>query len=185
MRNSTVAALLLIAIACAACGRKPRPAGPAPGEASPSQQTTTQPIISDDANRAAAAEETRRREEAARARVTLEQMVFFDYDRSNIRDDARTILDAKIPIMRAYPDVRIRIEGHADERGSVEYNLALSLRRAESVRSYLENFGISPSRMEIVGFGEERPLDVGGNEAAFARNRRSEFRIVTGLMTTN
>jgi peptidoglycan-associated lipoprotein len=185
MRNSTAVAFLLIALAAAACSRKPRVSGPAPADPTPSQPTNTQPIVTEDPNRGTDAEEMRRREETARARATIEQMVFFDYDRSNIRDDARTVLEAKIPIMRAYPALSIRIEGHADERGSVEYNLALSLRRAESVRSYLENFGISRSRMEIVGLGEERPLDLGANEAAFARNRRSEFRIVTGLATTN
>jgi peptidoglycan-associated lipoprotein len=113
-------------------------------------------------------------------RNTLQEMVFFDYDQSTIRDDSKGVLDRKVTILRANPGVALRIEGHADERGSVEYNLALSLRRANAIRDYLTNFGLDASRFEVAAMGEERPLDSSQNEAAYAKNRRGEFYITRG-----
>jgi peptidoglycan-associated lipoprotein len=143
-----------------------------------------------------AAEEARRRaeaEEAARraaeaerqravaaARATLEAMVFFDYDSSEIREDAAAALRQKVAILRASPQVRLRIEGHCDERGSTEYNLALGNRRAEAIRQFLTGFGLSADRFEIVSFGEGRPLAQGSNEQAWSRNRRGQFVITAG-----
>ncbi len=112
-------------------------------------------------------------------------MVFFDYDVSEIRDDAATTLRAKVGILRASPQVRIRIEGHADERGSTEYNLALGNRRAESIRQFLTGFGLAENRFEIVSFGEGRPLQQGSDEATWARNRRGEFVITAGANAIN
>lgn len=180
--NFTKVVIAILAILCVGCSRRARPEQPAAADV---PAVTSAPPVSaatDEAERRARdAEEARRLEDTARNRATLERMVFFDYDRWNIREDARSVLDAKLPVLRANAEIRIRIEGHADERGSVEYNLALSLRRAQSVRAYLQDFGISVNRMEIVGYGEERPFDSGTTEAAFARNRRAEFRIVAGL----
>lgn len=129
------------------------------------------------------AEEERRRaaeEEAARAREILAEIVFFDFDRSDIRSDAAEVLTRKISVLRANPDVRIRIEGHADERGSDEYNLALGMRRAQAVKDFLIGYGISESRFETFSFGEDRPLDRAGTEDAWASNRRAEFNVVSG-----
>jgi peptidoglycan-associated lipoprotein len=108
------------------------------------------------------------------------ELVFFDYDQSSIRGDARPVLDRKVAILRANPNVALRIEGHADERGSVEYNLALSLRRANAIRDYLVNFNLDQGRFEIAPIGEERPLMTGATEEAYARNRRGEFHITRG-----
>jgi peptidoglycan-associated lipoprotein len=186
MRSVTNTAILLVTLGGVACGRQPRPAAPIATDAPAAPTAPARPSVTDYAeSRAREAEEARRREEAARLRSTLEQMVFFDYDRSNLREDGRRALDAKLPILRENPGVRLRIEGHADERGSVEYNLALSLRRAQAVRAYLENFGINPSRLEVVGFGEEQALETGRNEAAYARNRRAEFNIIAGLASAH
>lgn len=141
--------------------------------------------------RAEAAAAARRAEEAARqraieaARTTLQEMVFFDYDRSEIREDAAARLRAKVDILRASPQVRLRIEGHADERGSTEYNLALGNRRAESVRQFLSGFGLAENRFEIVSFGEGRPLEQGSNESAWSRNRRAQFVITAGANAIN
>jgi peptidoglycan-associated lipoprotein len=148
-----------------------------------------------------AAEEARRRAEAeaaaqraaeaerqraiAAARATLEEMVFFDYDMSEIRDDAAAVLRQKVAILRASPQVRIRIEGHCDERGSTEYNLALGNRRAEAIRQFLAGFGLSEDRFEIVSFGEGRPLAQGSNESSWARNRRGQFVITGGANMIN
>lgn len=141
-----------------------------------------------DARARADAEAARLRAEAeARARGAVEAAraafgtaIYFDYDRSDLRDDSRAMLDAKLPLLRANPNVRIRIAGHADERGSDEYNIALSQRRAASAKRYLVDQGIPADRIDVVGFGEERPAAMGTNEDAFAKNRRDEFEIIVG-----
>jgi peptidoglycan-associated lipoprotein len=116
-------------------------------------------------------------------RATMAERVHFDYDKSDIRADSRAILDRKTRILRDEPTVRIRVEGHADERGSTEYNLALGNRRAEAVRAYITAAGIPASRIEIVSFGEERPVERTRNEAAWSRNRRAEFVVTAGALT--
>ena len=134
------------------------------------------------AERAAEAE---RQRAIAAARATLEEMVFFDYDMVEIRDDAAAVLREKVNILRASPQVRLRIEGYCDERGSTAYNLALGNRRAEAIRQFLTGFGLSESRFEIVSVGEGRPLVQGSNEDAWARNRRVEFVITAGANAIN
>lgn len=119
-------------------------------------------------------------EETARARAILEEMVFFDYDDSSIRGDAQDVLAQKVTVLRSNPAVALRITGHADERGSIEYNLALGMRRANSVRDYLVGFGLDASRFTTDTMGEDRPLDPGMTEAAYARNRRGEFELTRG-----
>ena len=119
------------------------------------------------------------------ARSTLEAMVNFDYDESAITSQAEQVLRGKIPILRNSPTVRIRMEGHADERGSTEYNLALGSRRAESVRAFLAGFGISADRFTATSFGEDRPLVNRSDEAAWARNRRVEFVITGGTIVVS
>jgi peptidoglycan-associated lipoprotein len=179
------AVLTLTALGLSACGRKPQPQLPVVEPPTPPPASPVQPSAEDEARRAREREEARLREEIARLRSTLEQMVFFDYDRAEVRLDSRSALDAKVPILRERPDIRLRIEGHADERGSAEYNLALGLRRAQNVRTYIANFGIEASRIDVVTIGEERPLSTGTDEASYARNRRAEFRIMAGLATAS
>jgi peptidoglycan-associated lipoprotein len=137
-----------------------------------------------EAEAARAAEAARQRAIAA-ARATLEAEVRFDYDDSTIRADAAEALRAKVAILRASPQVRLRIEGHCDERGSTEYNLALGNRRAESIRQFLTSFGLSENRFEIVSFGEGRPAAQGANEQAWAQNRRGEFVLTAGANAIN
>ena len=110
----------------------------------------------------------------------LTSMIFFDYDRSDIRPDDAAKLDRKAAILQANPSARLRISGHADERGSDEYNLALGSRRATAAKRYLENKGIDGARIEVISFGEERPLQQGTDENAYAQNRRDEFQITAG-----
>jgi peptidoglycan-associated lipoprotein len=137
------------------------------------------------ANNDADAARRAREAELARLRSTMAEVVYFDYDRSEIRADSRALLDRKTRIMRDEPTVRIRIEGHADERGSTEYNLALGSRRAEAVRAYITGAGIQSSRIEIVSFGEDRPADRGRSEAAWTRNRRAETVVTAGALTAS
>jgi peptidoglycan-associated lipoprotein len=186
MRKSTVrpTAFTLIMLALLGCSRKQQATVPVPGPETAPPTAPVQPTADEEARLAREREEARLREENSRLRSTLEQMVFFDYDRAEVRSDARSTLEAKVSILRDRPAIRLRIEGHADERGSVEYNLVLGLRRAENARSYIANYGIDASRIEIVTMGEERPLSSGTDEASYARNRRAEFHVLTGLTTT-
>jgi len=103
------------------------------------------------------------------------QMIHFEFDRSRITEEARVMLQENAEIIKENPGVLIQIEGHCDERGTNEYNLALGLRRARSTRDYLISLGVDPSRLVTISYGEEEPLDPGHNEVAWARNRRAEF----------
>lgn len=122
--------------------------------------------------------------ETAGAREVLTEIVFFEYDSNEITTEAAEILRMKAAVLQANPGVRLRIEGHADQRGSTEYNLALGQRRAEAVRAYLANYGVDADRFTTVSFGKERPLAEGDGEEALARNRRAEFGIASGEVRT-
>jgi len=115
-----------------------------------------------------------------RAREALLAPVYFDFDHSELRPDQRAVLDAKLPVMKANPGVRIRIEGNADERGSDEYNLALGMRRAQATRKYLIDNGIDAARIDVASNGEEKPVCQGHDEDCWKQNRRDEFLIVAG-----
>jgi peptidoglycan-associated lipoprotein len=180
-------AVVLLAVATSACSRRqPAQGGVVADTAGEGARRAAEQerLRQDSIARAQAggdAEARRRAEEAtARARAILEEIVHFDYDESTIRADAQEALARKVPILRANPDVRIRIAGHADERGSVEYNLALGMRRANAVRDYLTGFGVDAGRFETVSMGEDMPLDPRSNEQAWARNRRAEFTVASG-----
>jgi peptidoglycan-associated lipoprotein len=99
--------------------------------------------------------------------------VFFALDSFSLSPEARSTLDAQAQWLNSNPRVNVTIEGHADERGTREYNLALGERRANSARVYLESRGVSPSRMQTVSFGKERPEAFGSDEASHSRNRRA------------
>ena len=115
-------------------------------------------------------------------RATLEQRIYFGFDQWDLSSAARQALGEKAEVLRAAPSLSVRIEGHADERGSDEYNLALSSRRAAAAKRFLVSLGISEERVETVGYGEEQPLDQEESEAAWARNRRDEFRVTSGRL---
>jgi peptidoglycan-associated lipoprotein len=125
------------------------------------------------AREAAAASDRRSAGEAA---AVLAQKVYFDYDRDNLRDDARAILDAKVPILIANPSVTLAITGHTDERGTAEYNLALGQRRAAQVKRYLTSKGIEDARISTQSMGDSQPAVQGTDESAYQQNRRAEFQ---------
>ena len=104
--------------------------------------------------------------------------VHFDFDKSNLRADAVRILRANAEFLRNYPSIRVQIEGHCDERGTPQYNLALGELRAYTSRDYIIRVGIGDSRLSTISYGEERSQDPRHNEAGWARNRRAHFRIV-------
>jgi peptidoglycan-associated lipoprotein len=101
--------------------------------------------------------------------------IYFDFDKSDIKEESKPILEAIAMDMKAKPKRYIRVEGHCDERGTNEYNLALGERRALSTRQYLISLGVSDGRIATITYGEEQPSDPGHDEAAWAKNRRSEF----------
>ncbi len=114
------------------------------------------------------------RTEAAKTRF-LNQNIHFEYDSSQLTDTARELLREKADWLKANPEHSIVIEGHCDERGTTEYNLALGDRRATAAKQYLQDLGIESFRMTTVSYGEERPLDPGQNEMAYSKNRRAQF----------
>ena|SRR5919112_183355 len=171
---NAVGLVVAVALSSIGCGGKSAPEMPEPvnGEA-PSVEVpalnssiTSEPISRDLLESA--------------ERATLEERIFFDFDRSDLSAPARELLSAKAEILRKVPSLSLRIEGHADERGSDEYNLALSSRRAAVALRFLASQGIPAARLGAAGYGEEQPLDSSENESAWARNRRAEFRVAAG-----
>ena len=104
--------------------------------------------------------------------------IYFDFDKSFIKSEYRSVLKAKANFMKDNPGIRIRIEGNCDERGTNEYNLALGERRANSAAKFLVSLGISPDRIETISYGEERPLALGSGEGAWSQNRRDDFVVI-------
>jgi peptidoglycan-associated lipoprotein len=171
-----------LALVVTACGKKDEPVVvPTPTQPSGSDSMRTPPPPPPTNSGAdAAAEEERRR---AALINEMASMIHFGYDEFSIRAEDQALLNRKAEIMRANPAVRIRVIGHADERGSDEYNLALGMRRATAAKDYLVRIGIEGGRVEVASLGEEVPLDASANEAAWAMNRRGEFEIIAGNQT--
>jgi peptidoglycan-associated lipoprotein len=122
----------------------------------------------------------RAREAMEGVRSALTAPIYFEYDSDALGGAARSALDQKLAILQSNSGVRLRIAGHADERGSDEYNLALGQRRAAAAKRYLTQRGIPEAQIEIISYGEERPATTGGDESAWAQNRRDEFEITSG-----
>jgi peptidoglycan-associated lipoprotein len=166
--TAALALVLAILVAATGCSKKQVETTPDRDRMDPGAAATDSPTddaMTDDTG-------TLTRDEAL---AMIGDMIFFDFDRSDLRPEARTTLQQKSEILRQYPDIRVRIEGNADERGTVEYNLALGERRADAARTYLIDLGIDPDRLTTISYGEERPLAEGQNETAWQQNRRDEF----------
>lgn len=110
------------------------------------------------------------------ASILSQRVIYFDYDRSDIKPEYTNVLNAHSSLLAAYPNLRVRLEGHADERGSREYNVALSERRGYSVLDYMQIKGARSTQMDVIGYGEEIPAAFGHNEAAWGKNRRVEIK---------
>lgn len=108
--------------------------------------------------------------------ILAQRVIYFDLDRSDIKPEYMNVLNAHAALLAAYPNLRVRLEGHADERGSREYNVALSERRGYSVLDYMQIKGASSNQMEVIGYGEEVPAVFGHNESAWSKNRRVEIK---------
>ena len=144
-------------------------------------------MAEEEARRMAEEEEARRMAEeearmAAAAAALLEERmslsnIYFDYDRSDVREDQRAAMDENARKLREFqPEDMVLVEGHCDEQGTIEYNLALGERRAEAVKAYLVDAGVAEDRIETVSLGEERPAAMGSDESALAQNRRVELK---------
>jgi peptidoglycan-associated lipoprotein len=112
-----------------------------------------------------------------RVMMVMLEDIYFEFDKSTLTAQAKESLVKKAEWLRSRKDVKVIIEGHCDERGTNEYNLALGDRRAASTKTFLVDLGIAPSRLTIISYGEERPLISGHNEEAWAKNRRAHFGI--------
>lgn len=181
-------AVLMTLGAGVAC-KKPAPAPEAPKAETPAPQ----PVDDSEAKRKAAEEEARRlAEEEARRKAEAEAArlaaykqaadaalkdINFDFDRSDIRELDKPKLQAIADFMKAYPQANVQIEGHCDERGTVEYNLALGERRAHAAQSYLVTLGTSEARLSSISYGKERPKVQGVDEETWLINRRCEFKL--------
>ncbi len=152
------------------CAKKPPPAPPA--EPTPPTVETPAPMPA----------ETPKPDDAAMKRERIQariaetfKSIYFEYDQSTLTAEGKSICEAIGTLMKEVPEITARIEGHADERGTNEYNLALGERRSQVVKQYLASYGIEAGRLSVISYGEEKPAVDGHDEASWAKNRRAEF----------
>ena len=155
LRNGILLALALILLAGFGCGKK--------------QTDDLTPSGEEDGPMTA--------EERQAAMNISSGIIYFEYDSFSLREDSKTLLTQKASVMKQYPQLHVIIEGHCDERGTEEYNLALGERRARAAYEYLLNLGVSSGQMEMVSFGKLHPAVSGYGEAAWSKNRRDEFKV--------
>ncbi|TFH64090.1 MAG: peptidoglycan-associated lipoprotein Pal [Candidatus Zixiibacteriota bacterium] len=165
MKNllTLLAIAALIALMVVGCAKKPK-------VEAPTQPTTTEtkpPVTTSDQSTDQGKVES---EPSSKFRA-----IYFDFDRYNLRDDTKADLRKNIDVMMQDQNIRITVEGHCDERGTVEYNLALGERRAKSARDYMVSMGVKADRISTISYGKERPAEFGHDEGAWAKNRRDEF----------
>jgi len=178
---------LAVLVALTACGGKKRPpvlATTPGGEAAPAEtaeRAPVQPIDEGPDVRAVGGEGTRGADIESGALGTGEggplADIRFEYDSAALTDEARATLEKHALWLQGRRDVRVTVEGHCDERGTVEYNLALGEQRARAARDYLVSLGVAAERLRVVSFGKERPLEAGHDEGAWAKNRRAHFAV--------
>jgi len=188
MLTRLMVVLVAVAVLAGACARRQpapvvQPAPPPQASAVPPAVTTPPPPPTrvDDALPVPAAPLA----EDSIANRTLDELnrdspfqpAFFQLDSSDLDDAARRVVTANAEMLKRYPTWEVTIEGHCDERGSAEYNLALGERRAVAVRTFLVSLGIAADRMRVVSYGKEFPFDPGNDDAAHAKNRRAHFVI--------
>jgi peptidoglycan-associated lipoprotein len=167
-RIIAMAMALALALAGAGCAKKPAATTPVP----PASTTSTQPETTPVPPPAPVTPPEPVKPSAAASDL---QVVFFGYDSFTLDDGARAALDANAKLLRDNPTLNVSVDGHCDERGTVEYNQALGQKRAETVQQYLADQGIPATRFRVISYGKERPADEGHDESAWSKNRRVEF----------
>ena len=183
-RTTMLIALGALLLTAPACPKKPvpapAPAAPeteAPAPEPPQQKEPIEqplPPIKEPPIGEGDIDETIRSQNANRS---LLKTVYFDFDKFDVRDDQVPVLQANAAWLKSHGQYKLLVEGHCDERDTIEFNLALGDRRAKSVRQYLIDLGVSADRIRTISYGEERPADPGHDEEAYARNRRGEFTL--------
>ena len=158
--------LLSLFVACQGCQPKPPPE-PIPQTIEPPPE---EPVVVEEVEEV--------EDEVVERLVANFQRVYFELNSSDLNEESKAALDENIVILQKELDVRIEIQGHADERGTTEYNVALGEKRAEKGSQYIKVQGISDSRIQVVSFGEEKPVAYGAGESIWSKNRRCEFRVV-------
>jgi len=187
-KRLSLMALLALVVLIPACA-KDEPPAPAPQPVPPPAPAPapTREVAPPEAGEwevaDAGAEESYLSMDQINARQLL-RTIHFDYDSAEIRGDQRATLQANADWLREHPNVRILVEGHCDERGTREYNLALGDQRAQAASAYLTSLGISASRVETISYGEENPVAMGEGEQFWSQNRRGEFVAVTSEQGT-
>lgn len=181
--------LIMIGVAGAtlsACATKPKPPEPAAVASTPMESPRDRDGDRDRMRDAPPSREVTTRNTGPAPGSTQDfviaagDRVYFDYDQYTVRPDGRGVLDKQAAWLQRYPQVQVRIEGNADERGTREYNFALAARRAEAVKAYLEAHGVSGGRITTISYGKERPLDDSGTEDGMAKNRNGHTAITSG-----
>jgi peptidoglycan-associated lipoprotein len=169
-RYAAAALIALLAIAAPGCAKKPAKTPAVPPATTETQAPTPTPTPTPPPAPAPTPE-------PAKPQVTARdlQIVYFAYDSFTLDDAAHAVLDANAKLLRDTPDLNPSVDGHTDERGTVEYNQALGQKRAEAVQQYLVDAGIPATRFRIISYGKERPAAEGHDEAAWSKNRRVEF----------
>jgi peptidoglycan-associated lipoprotein len=173
--NRYLVVVLFLALAIAGCGKKQPP----PEVEEPVVVEPPPPAEDLEAKRRAEEEEARRREEERKREFEqkMSVMIHFDFDRYDIKEEYKSMLNEKAQLLRDQPTATIQIEGHCDEWGTNEYNLALGERRANAAEDFLVAAGVSTDRISTVSFGEEKSLDPGHSKESWAQNRRAEFKV--------
>ncbi|OGD13410.1 MAG: peptidoglycan-associated lipoprotein [Candidatus Aminicenantes bacterium RBG_16_66_30] len=174
----TLAVVLIFSFAVS-CKKKPKEVPPPP----PPQQQE-QPVV--EKVEAPVVQEPQLTEEEMFLQKSLDQInrekplgtIYFDYDRALVRDDARAVLDGNAAWLKQFRTAKILVEGHCDERGTEEYNLALGEKRAKSAQDYLLSMGIASDRIKIISYGKSQPIDPGHDESAWQMNRRAQFVVI-------
>ncbi len=189
MKKTTVAlvaAVSMAALLAAGCANKeavkaeePAPVTKAEPKPEPAKPEAPKPVAQEAVQPKAEAPKPVEQQAAKAAPAAASfETVYFDFDKSELRQDAREVLSKNADILlKSTPDAKIKIEGHCDERGSAEYNLALGERRAKSALQYLLTLGVKADRLSVISYGKEKPAVEGHDEAAWAKNRRAEFTI--------
>src|SRR5512136_2206389 len=171
-------AIALVFSFAVACKKKPKEVPPAPPQVQeqPPVEKVEQPKV----------QEPQLSEEEMFLQKSVDQInrekplgtIYFDYDRAAVRDDARATLDANASWLKKFRTAQILVEGHCDERGTEEYNLALGEKRAKAAQDYILSLGVASDRIKIISYGKSQPINPGHDEAAWQMNRRAQFLVI-------
>jgi peptidoglycan-associated lipoprotein len=178
MRTFSLSVLATATLALAACASNPPPEPPPTPPATNTAVVTPPPAPTPTPPRATPAPAGPAAGSKADFAVKATDRVYFDYDAYNLDSDDQRSLASQIAWLKQFPSTRVEVQGHADERGTRDYNIALGERRAQSVKSFLVAQGIAESRIQTISFGKDKPLDPGHDEAAWSRNRNAYTNVI-------